>query len=479
MPEVQRPGETLNRSAGGGGPARLGRLCSPELGALDGARSAARWEVLEPEELPGLPAYVTALVGRCGTVLVSQLDQGGPLSVERGKLYCEPTAESPSPSHGLISLEDAVSEIGALANELSLRLSGRAPVPMVYAAVLVRGARSSLFHRDVLVTPPRGLVRGIEAFPAVQLPSAVTKSTADVKQAASEPLIVPAAVRGAGGAALLGDVPWGREGPEVKGCSPEEPWLTGALGAGAGETGTLAPGRRGVVEARRGKRRARRRPAGPVPVAWSLALLLSAGGAVAWYTASHLSSSANSENTAIAVTALPPASTAAGSSTPPAAGAGSATTAATGLPAFVPYVAYGGRQVGDVVAAATGTVQLAGATLSLAPPVVVPALRGQLLLCVRASVHDGGRAPLPYGPVDWAVRSPSGVVEHPFRMADNALLTRGQLVPGDSVRGQICFEEPGQAGLYVLTYSARGRHNRGATGSHSPRGVWLMRLPGP
>ncbi len=408
MPAPSRPAEARSSGAGAAAPARLTR---PEL---DQVALGDRWSLLGADETPGLPAHVSALVGRCGTVLVSQVAEAGPTRVEQGRLCCGPA-----------SLESAVSELGALAAGLAGRLEGRAPVPMVYAALLVPGARSSLFHRDVLVSPPGGLMRGIEAFPAVQVPAAVAMARAAVSHVASSP-VAPDVVDGAGAPAAV-----------------PQPGPGGGHGAG-------------LVQPRRRRTRRRAVLGGGTAVAFAVVAVVIA---VTWYAVQKQTAPAAPLN--------------------PAAGTVPAATSTTTVGGFLPLLSYPGRQAGDVVAGTTGILQLDGARVSLAAPVVRPSLVGHMLLCVKVSVHNGrgGRA-LGDQAVNWAVRSPSGVVEHPSSLADNSLLARGQLVPGDAVQGRLCFNEPGQSGLYVLTYAPRGPHRVRSAPSPALRGVWLMNLGG-
>ncbi len=446
MPDTPRPADAPGTGAprtGGPGSAAAHALVRP---ALEGTTLGARWEVLGPQDAPGLPGYVAAVVGRCGAVLVSQVVDGGPLTVEQGRLYCATT-----------SLEGAVDELGALARQLAGRLHGLAPASAVYAALVVPGARSSLFHRDVLVAPPRGLARGIEAFPAVQLPAAVAKLAAALEQVASQALVPrPAPTRPhgavAGASAIAQTEPAPPEGVPSRRQAFER--RSGPLSQAAGTAGPP-----------RAKRsRLRRGWTGPQSLAvprggavLAVAVFVAAGVAT-WYATRQAGATS-------------------GASPAPVAQAAGAAAATTTVPSFLAPLSYPGHQAGDVVAGTTGALQLDGARFSLAAPVVSPSLVGHLLLCVHVSVH-AGRAGLPAeGAVTWAVRSPSGLVEHPSRLADDALLSTGQLVPGDYVQGRLCFEEPGQAGLYVLTYAPRAAGDRGGRNFPRARGVWLMRLP--
>jgi hypothetical protein len=146
-------------------------------------------------------------------------------------------------------------------------------------------------------------------------------------------------------------------------------------------------------------------------------------------------------------------------------------------PVFIPAIDYPGQQPGDIVANNAGTVSLAGESLTLAGPSVSPTLLGRMLLCVSVAVHNGSGKGVGYGAVNWAVQSPSGSVEHPASLGVNEVLVHGQVVPGRHVTGKVCFEEPGQAGLYVLSYIPRPVSPKAAkVVARLPRAIWLLKM---
>ena len=147
---------------------------------------------------------------------------------------------------------------------------------------------------------------------------------------------------------------------------------------------------------------------------------------------------------------------------------GSAAT--TGVAARVGAVAYQGQQRSDVVATSTGVAEIAGVRVTLGDPVVVPSLVGHMLLCVAVSVENRGATAAVTGAPTWALHSPTGAVEHPASMATNEVLSQGHLFPGQYVTGKLCFKQPGQDGVYVITFSP---HPKSAARS---RGVWLVHL---
>jgi hypothetical protein len=158
---------------------------------------------------------------------------------------------------------------------------------------------------------------------------------------------------------------------------------------------------------------------------------------------------------------------------PPAPLAAGATESAatTGVFAHTVALAYRGQQPGDVVATSTGVAEIAGVRAALGDPVFVPALVGHMLLCVPVTVENRGATAAVTGAVTWALHSPTGAVEHPASMATNKVVSEGHLFPGQRVTGKLCFKEPGQGGVYVITFRP---HPRSAARS---RGVWAVHLP--
>jgi hypothetical protein len=391
-----------------------------------------------------LPDFISAVVGRCGTVLFSRVDDAGPLSVKAGKPFCGATPLEP----GVVSMAKAAK---AVEEALHGRLDTK---PVVYAVLIVPGARSPLFHLDVLIAAPASLPRAVASFPAVHNADDVAASTATLRERA------PRAVRSSDESSDEVAEPVARAGPHAPEAARPMPEAWRSWDEARRARVPHEPSGEGTDWSRPPKEARPRR--------WSLRfhgsvllfLVVAAVMAAAWYT--HGNSPASPS--------LAPALTAAGTD-PPAA--------STTVASFLPPMGYPGQEPGDVVANGSGTAVVAGASITLARPRVAASLVGHMLLCVAASVHDTTGTGLGYGAVNWAIRSPSGFVDHPASLGTHEVLAHGDLVPGDTVTGRLCFNEPGQGGLYVLSYQPRPKVAGPPTTvpEAPPRGIWLLRLP--
>ena len=87
-------------------------------------------------------------------------------------------------------LEPGVVFMARAAKAVEEALRGRLDTkPVVYAVLIVPGARSPLFHLDVLMAAPASLPRAVASFPAVHNADDVAASTATLRERA--PRAVP------------------------------------------------------------------------------------------------------------------------------------------------------------------------------------------------------------------------------------------------------------------------------------------------
>jgi hypothetical protein len=392
---------------------------------------------MEDLAVPGLPTVMSAAVGPPGTVVLSSCTDPGPVSAVGGKLYC-----------GTTPLEPAIAELTKASHLVAEGLRGRLGwTPTVYSVLIAPGARSPLFHLDVLIVAPAALVRALTAFPVVHDPADVVRSSATLRELVDAPVAAPEDESG--------DRPG--DAAAAQGLRPmPEAWRQWDEERNTRNTPSAPPAP--AANKRRGRRQWRFRRRG------SFVLLFVVTGLVvtsAWYAANHAASSAP-----------PSAPTSPVPLTDP-------TGATTTVPSFLPPMAYPGQEPGDVLANSAGTVELAGASVTLGSPRVDASLVGHMLLCVAVTVRDSSRPELGNVAVNWAVQSPSGSIDHPATLSSDEVLEHGRLVPGASVNGKLCFNEPGQVGLYVLSYRpvAPPRAKTKSRPEPASRGVWLLRLP--
>lgn len=83
--------------------------------------------------------------------------------------------------------------------------------------------------------------------------------------------------------------------------------------------------------------------------------------------------------------------------------------------------------------------------------------------CTTVGYANGGAAPASFGPFDRAMHDHDGaVVDLTFFGAAQTLLPTGELSPGGSTAGQVCFADPESAsGPYVLLFDTPSTSSSG------------------
>ena len=77
---------------------------------------------------------------------------------------------------------------------------------------------------------------------------------------------------------------------------------------------------------------------------------------------------------------------------------------------------------------------------------------GMSMKCAEVTYLNNGTAQTPYNTFDWKLQDPAGAITAPGISGENTLAS-GQLAPGGTTSGQVCFDTKGtQSGAYTLTY---------------------------
>jgi hypothetical protein len=75
---------------------------------------------------------------------------------------------------------------------------------------------------------------------------------------------------------------------------------------------------------------------------------------------------------------------------------------------------------------------------------------GETILCSMVTYKNGsGQKESFNGLFDWEVQTPSGVIRNPS-LGGKDSLSAGELAPGGTVKGNVCFENPGESGDYWI-----------------------------
>jgi hypothetical protein len=74
-------------------------------------------------------------------------------------------------------------------------------------------------------------------------------------------------------------------------------------------------------------------------------------------------------------------------------------------------------------------------------------------LCTRVKYSNGTNAAVSFNEFDWKLQGPNGAILSPAIGGSQNLLNSGDLAPGGSVSGDVCFDEKsGAQGQYVVLY---------------------------
>jgi hypothetical protein len=394
------------------------------------------WQVLDGVMVPGSPSVVTAAVGRRGTLVLTAIGDHSSVDFVRGKPYCGPRPLEPVVAQSL-------SDARAIAEILRGPLLGK---PVVNAVLVAPGAPPPFSHLDVLVTSPDDL-----AFATLVYPEAYTGREIDATLSTLRGLTGDGVPR-----AWTTSAPHERSAAELHSIAARpappaspQPWRDwSADGVGSGRQGS-----RGSPAAPKGRRarRVTRRMVAALAVVGVIVGLRYVQAHSPQSFAQRLGSpgKAASSNTTVSVPKPSPTD----------ARVHAASTAISPYPGYRP---------GDVIANSAGAVLLYGITATLYRPVRGTDVFGQATLCASVSLHNGSSAELTYELEDWALQSPSGDVQQPDLGDTDEDLSDGQLIQGGNVAGTLCFDDPGQAGLYVVSFQPE-------VGSGSSRRVvWLV-----
>lgn len=406
--------------------------------------------------IPGSPEITTAAVGPRGTVVIGRVADTARVDLLFGKPYC-----------GSWSLEPAIA--GMLKASRAVGEALRGPLcgkPVVHAVLVAPGVVTAFVHLDVLVVWPEGLAGMLASYPEVHDPDAVGVSLSVLQGLAGE--AVPRS--------FPGKAPHERSAAEISSIlerpappATPQPWRDWSVGAAVTDRRRVPTGAaRRPARSGRGHRRRQ---------LVTFAMVAIVGGGAVWYSHAHPVTTwpstlralfhASSPRTAIPLTvrtttwtmpAVPPTTVTA--------------PVVTSTPELPTTTYYPGQHLGDIFANQSGAAVVSGITVSLTDPTATPATIGPASLCASVSMRNGSASEVAYDISNWSVQYPSGDVQQPEAIGTDNDLVSGRLIPGGSVTGKLCFDNPSQAGLYVLSFQPKAEPVATAA-----RAVWLVKQP--
>ncbi|MGY1713081.1 DUF4352 domain-containing protein [Geodermatophilus sp. SYSU D01106] len=99
------------------------------------------------------------------------------------------------------------------------------------------------------------------------------------------------------------------------------------------------------------------------------------------------------------------------------------------------------------------TITLDGLAITVAPLVEGRALGSTPVLCGSVTMVNNSDGSASFnGLFDWKLQNPAGVARRTTWNGTDTPLNSGELAPGGSVTGDVCFDDTGAPGQYAVIY---------------------------
>lgn len=134
-------------------------------------------------------------------------------------------------------------------------------------------------------------------------------------------------------------------------------------------------------------------------------------------------------------------------------------------PAQDPGLTFSGAQKSDVIGVGGDALTLGKITVTTTPLVDGDAVLGATL-CTNATVQNTSDKVIDFNIFDWKMQAPSGTISNTGFSGSANLLSTGQVAPGGSATGDVCFDSSAEAGQYVVIYEP-------VLSFFSDRGAWI------
>lgn len=144
-----------------------------------------------------------------------------------------------------------------------------------------------------------------------------------------------------------------------------------------------------------------------------------------------------------------------------------AATTTTAAPTTVAGVNYPGRQRDDRVAPASGAIELSGFTTTVANVAKSTDALSRRLICGDVTIRNRDSRSQRYSMFDFRLQTPGGDVRD-ATIATGQTLDSGDLIPGGSKTGKVCWEDPQQPGQHIVIWKPDL--------FNADRGIWLVTL---
>lgn len=128
--------------------------------------------------------------------------------------------------------------------------------------------------------------------------------------------------------------------------------------------------------------------------------------------------------------------------------------------------AFPGQTEDDVVGKAGEELSIRGVKITASEVAPKNDMFGNLL-CSKVALKNDGDSEISYNALDWELQYPSGDIKnHTISGSDS--LNSGEIAPGGTAEGNVCFKDDGDNGQYILI-------SEGLFSFSSERGAWITK----
>lgn len=113
--------------------------------------------------------------------------------------------------------------------------------------------------------------------------------------------------------------------------------------------------------------------------------------------------------------------------------------------------AFPGAEDSDVIGKAGDSLKLGDVTITSTALNKGKSILGPTL-CTAVSVKNGSDETIDFNSFDWKLQSPGGTIKDITLGGSDDTIGGGEIVPGGSTKGDVCFESKDEKGTYVVLY---------------------------
>ncbi|GAA1889722.1 hypothetical protein GCM10009715_39430 [Paeniglutamicibacter psychrophenolicus] len=113
--------------------------------------------------------------------------------------------------------------------------------------------------------------------------------------------------------------------------------------------------------------------------------------------------------------------------------------------------AFPGAEESDVIGNAGAALKMGDITVTSAALEQGKSILGATL-CTAVSVKNGSDETIDFNSMDWKLQSPGGTIKNITFGGSDDTIGGGEIAPGGSTKGDVCFEAKNEKGQYIVLY---------------------------